>query len=260
MARQRAALLVTVTECETRVQGVPVRYRVGGMGEPVVLVHGLAGSLRWWTHTIPALARRYRVYLVDLPAYGALHRHRPRLTLAQAASWLWAWMDAVALPRAHLVGHSMGGSICAHLAAQHPDAVHRLVLVAPTGVPMGRSLPGYLLPLLRAVQAMPPRFLPLLAYDALRAGPLTLMHGARDILAQDLREDLAAIAAPTLLIWGTHDTLVPPTLGTLLQQRIPTAHLLLLERAGHVPMYDRPRAFNEVVLAFLAGQEVDPRP
>jgi pimeloyl-ACP methyl ester carboxylesterase len=107
---------------------------------------------------------------------------------------------------------------------------------------------------------MPPRFLPLLAYDALRAGPLTLVHSARDILAQDLREDFAAIAAPTLLIWGRHDTLVPPTLAPLLQQRIPTAHLLLLERAGHVPMYEQPRAFNDAVLAFLAGDEGDPRP
>jgi pimeloyl-ACP methyl ester carboxylesterase len=226
----------------------------------VVLVHGLSGSLRWWTHTLPALARRHRVYLVDLPGYGALRRYRSRPALVHAASWLHAWMDAVALPRAHLVGHSMGGSICARLAAQHPEAVHRLVLVAPTGVPMGRSRPGYLLPLLRAVHAMPPRFLPLLAYDALRAGPRTLVHGARHILAQDLREDLAAIAAPTLLIWGTHDTLVPPTLGTLMQQRIPTARLFLLERTGHVPMYERPRAFNEALLAFLAGDKVDPRP
>jgi hypothetical protein len=55
-------------------------------------------------------------------------------------------------------------------------------------------------------------------------------------------------------------TLVPPTIAALQQQHIPTARLLLLDRAGHVPMDDRPRAFNDAVLAFLAGDEVDPLP
>src|SRR4051812_23367957 len=100
-----------------------------GEGEPVVLVHGLSGSTRWWTRNIGALARGYRVYLVDLPGFGAMHRLRRHFVLAEAASWLVAWMEAVGLENAHLVGHSMGGYVCLQLAAQRPEVVCRLVLV-----------------------------------------------------------------------------------------------------------------------------------
>ncbi|HZB95846.1 MAG TPA: alpha/beta fold hydrolase, partial [Herpetosiphonaceae bacterium] len=100
---------------EIQVRGLRVRYQVVGSGEPVILVHGLSGSSRWWMRNIPALAPRYQLYLVDLPGFGAMRRHRRHFVLSEAASWLLAWMDAVNLRQAHVVGHSMGGFICARL-------------------------------------------------------------------------------------------------------------------------------------------------
>ncbi len=238
------------------VNGRPVRYGVVGAGEPVILVHGLAASARWWRRNIPALAARHQVYLVDLPGFGALHRHRPRLVLAEAATWLLAWMGAAGLREAHLVGHSMGGYICLRLAASRPEAVRRLVLVAPAGLPVGRSLPGYLPPLLTVVRQAPVPFLPLLVHDALRAGPVAFLRAARDLLAEDVREDLASIVAPTLLVWGERDPLVPPALAAVLRREIPHSRLLLLGEAGHVPMFERPEEFNAALLAFLAGEAV----
>jgi pimeloyl-ACP methyl ester carboxylesterase len=76
-----------------------VRYEIAGRGEPVVLVHGLSGSTRWRSRNIPALAERYCVYLLDLPGFGAMRRLRSRFVLAEAASWLSAWMEAVGLDR-----------------------------------------------------------------------------------------------------------------------------------------------------------------
>ncbi|QIN79922.1 alpha/beta fold hydrolase [Rubrobacter marinus] len=111
-------------------------------------------------------------------------------------------MEAVGLERAHLVGHSMGGYIAAVLAARRPEIMRRLVLVAPAGVPTGRSMHGHLLPLLRAGRYMTPGFLPVLARDALRTGPVTLLGAAREILAEDVRGHLRGIRAPTLLVWG----------------------------------------------------------
>ena len=98
-------------------------------GEPVVLVHGLSGSTRWWSRNIPALAEHYSVYLLDLPGFGAMRRLRRRFVLAEAASWLSAWMEAVGLDSAHLVGHSMGGYVCVRLAAR-PIRVHRSLFEA----------------------------------------------------------------------------------------------------------------------------------
>ena len=241
---------------EVQVRGRPVRYTVVGAGEPIILVHGLSGSTRWWTRNIPALAEHYQLYLVDLPGFGTMRRHRPRFALAEAAAWLLAWMEAVNLRAAHIVGHSMGGYICLRLAACKPEAVRSLVLVAPAGVPTGWSLLGHLMPLLAVVRVMTPRFLPILLYDSLRASPLTLWQAARDLLAEDVREHLAAITGRTLLIWGEHDTLVPPTVGHLIRAEIAGSRLLILEGAGHVPLYERPRDFNAALLRFLAGESV----
>ena len=236
--------------------GYSVRYEIAGRGEPVVLVHGLSGSTRWWSRNIPALAERYSVYLLDLLGFGAMRSLRSRFVLAEAASWLSAWMEAVGLESAHLVGHSMGGYVCVRLAARRPEVVRRLVLVAPAGVPAGRSMFGYLGPLLSAVRYATPTFLPVLVYDALRMGPVTLWRAARDLLAEDVRADLQRIEAQTLLIWGENDTLVPPAVGSLLSEEIADSRLLVLNGAAHVPMFDRPEEFNAALLAFLARDSV----
>lgn len=222
----------------------------------MVLVHGLSGSTRWWDRTVPALAARYRVYLVDLPGFGAMSHAEEGFVLAEAAGWLASWMGAVGLERTHLVGHSMGGYISAVLAARQPEKLRRLVLVAPAGVPMGRSIHGYLLPLLRAVRYMTPGFLPVLLRDAWRTGPLTLLGAAREILAEDVRKHLHEIEAPTLLVWGRRDTLVPPSAGDIMREEIPDSRLLVIEGAGHVPMFERAAETNAALLAFLAGEDV----
>ncbi len=238
-----------------RVAGTDVHYRVAGQGEPVVLVHGLSGSTHWWIRNLPALAGSYTVYLVDLPGFGAMSRAPDQLMLSEMAAWLLQWMDAVHLERIRLIGHSMGGAIAVQCAAQRPGAITQLVLAAPAAIPVGHpTLLSYVPPLVEAVKAMTPSFLPILAYDALRAGPRTLLRMSRDLLTHDLRDELRQITAPTLLIWGRRDSLVPPSLGHMMRQELAHAELHILDRAGHVLMYDRPETFNKTVLAFFAGR------
>jgi pimeloyl-ACP methyl ester carboxylesterase len=237
------------------VDGHPTTYHVAGSGEQVVLVHGLAGSGRWWQRNVQALAAQHRAYLVDLPRFGVMHG-RGRFVLAEAAAWLLEWMRRVGLDRAHLIGHSMGGLIAIRLAARRPDAVRRLVLVAPAGIPSERSVAGLTLPMLRAGLRSKPRFFPLLAYDAVRAGPRTLWRAANEIVSEDVREDLTAIQSPTLIVMGQHDALVPPIVGRVLEENIADARLLVLKHAGHVVMFDQPDAFNHALLPFLAGASI----
>ena len=247
---------VHLAQHSVQVGGQSIHYRSAGSGDPIVLVHGLAGSTRWWSRNLAALAARHRVYLVDLPGFGALRRQAGGFALAEAAAWLLAWMEAVNLRQAHLVGHSMGGYIAIRLAVAHPQVVRRLILVAAAGVPSGRSLVRHLIPLARALRHARPGFLPVLAYDALRAGAPTLWRASRQLLAQDVRERLASIAAPTLLVWGENDALIHPALGHVLREEIPDSRLVILPGAGHVPMFDRPAEFNAVMLRFLAGEPV----
>ncbi len=234
-----------------------VSYQVMGEGEPVILVHGLSGSLRWWSRNVQALAQDHRVYLVDLPGFGTMRRVRTRFTLINVAKWLLAWMEAVSIPRAHFVGHSMGGAICIWIAAHHSEVVSRLVLISPAVLSKVHNVWGYTLPLLTAVRYLRRGFLFVLAYDALRAGPLTLLRAAQDLLSLDEQEEISNVKAPTLLIWGENDTLVPPSIGEILHSQISDSHLVVLKNASHVSMYDQPQQFNQLVESFLKGGEID---
>jgi pimeloyl-ACP methyl ester carboxylesterase len=217
-----------------------------------VLVHGLSASGRWWSRNVPALTERFRVYVVDLIGFGR-SRGAGAFALAEAAAQLVEWMGSVGIGRTSIVGHSMGGLIAAELAADFPERVERLVLVdAATFFPP----PTYrqqAFGLLRWLRYAPLGFLPVLAEDAWRAGLVTLARAARELLATDLGPKLERVRAPTLLIWGEHDTLVPPEVGERLRDRLPGAELAVIPGAAHNPMWDRPAAFNRLVLEFLGG-------
>lgn len=247
---------IKISRREIQVGQQTVYYSVTGKedGEPVVLVHGLSASSRWWVRNIPALAQHYRVYLLDLPGFGSMRRFRRRFILDELSSSIIAWMDALGINQAHLIGHSMGGYICLRIAARHPERIRRLVLVSPAGIPHIRSVRGYLLPLLVTIRYCKPAFLPILFADALRAGPRTLLRATQDLLTKDIRDSLHEIVTPTLLVWGEYDALVPPVFGDILREEIKGAHLLVLKKAGHVVMFDQAERFNDVVLRFFEGE------
>ncbi|GAC1460230.1 MAG: alpha/beta hydrolase [Ktedonobacteraceae bacterium] len=233
-----------------------MRYQTIGEGEPIVLVHGLSGSTLWWRRNVSELAQHFKVYLVDLPGFGAARHKYGRFALKQAGEWLLAWMDAIGLQQTHLIGHSMGGYICMWIAAHRPDVVLRLVLVDPAFKARTNSVWGYAKPLLDALRYLSPRFFPILAFDSVRAGPITLLKATRDLIALDVSEEIALITKPVLLVWGENDTLVPLSLGHILRAELPNARLLLLKHAAHVAMFDQPRKFNTAVSAFLSGKVV----
>jgi pimeloyl-ACP methyl ester carboxylesterase len=231
-----------------------IAYEVAGIGPPVVLVHGLSGSSRWWRRNIGALTPYRRVYVIDLIGFGASRARHP-FALAEAAGYLTQWMDYLDLERVSLVGHSMGGLIAAELAADAPERVDRLVLVDPAALPLDAHLMTHALSLLHELRYISPSFLPVLFADSLRAGPLTFWRAARGLLLADLRPKLALIRAPTLVIWGEHDALVPLAFAQQLAQYLRYDELVVIKGAGHVPMWDRPQEFNRALTKFLLGDE-----
>jgi pimeloyl-ACP methyl ester carboxylesterase len=238
------------------VRGRPVEYQLVGAGPPVVLLHGLSGSVRWWRRNVAALAAHHTVYLVNLPGFGTFWRRSRWIGLQEAAGWLADWLDAVKIGPCDVVAHSMGGFLTLRLVARQPGLVDRMVLVGPAGVPYIRSLSGFARPIVAAGLAASPSFLPILALDSLRAGPLTLIRATSELIADDIRDDLRAVTTPTLLVWGSRDALVPPAMGPVMRGELPNARLLMLPGAGHVAQYDRHHQFNEAALAFLAGEQV----
>lgn len=226
-----------------------ISYEMVGSGRPVVLVHGLSGSTRWWRRNVPVLATQFQVYMVDLAGFGG-SRGNP-FALAEAAAMLAGWMDVVGLERASMIGHSMGGYIVADLAATEAARVDRLILVDAAVLPFGRTYTQHGFGLLRELLHLPPAFVPVLLGDALRAGPFTLWAAAQEIMRADLRAKLPDIRAPTLVVWGARDDVVPLPLGRALTAAMPTSELAVIERAGHNAMWDCPTQFNQLVLRFL---------
>ncbi|HEX8411752.1 MAG TPA: alpha/beta fold hydrolase, partial [Thermoanaerobaculia bacterium] len=144
-----------------------------GAGTPVVLLHGLSGSSRWWSRNVDALAERHLVAAVDLIGFGRNRRFSglPLLlpTFSEVTAVLARWLETFGEP-VHLVGHSMGGQIAIELAAERPDLVRSLVLVNAAGMPF-RFDPR---PHVRAVPKPPyggPGIARVLVPDFFRAGP-----------------------------------------------------------------------------------------
>jgi pimeloyl-ACP methyl ester carboxylesterase len=109
---------------------------ISGAGRPLILIHGLGGSSRCWARNVPALARSCRVHVPDLLGFG--RSRGQRFVLREAAGLLVRWMDQRGLGRASVVGHFMGGLIAACLAAQFPERVERLGLLAAAVLPVER--------------------------------------------------------------------------------------------------------------------------
>lgn len=229
-------------------------WEVTGSGPPLILLHGLSGSRRWWERNVAALAPLVRTYTVDLPGFGESRRLRWS-RLEHTAELLYDWMEAQGIARAHIGGHSMGGAVGALLAANHPERVDRLVLVNAAIRPRGAHATARASDVVRTISHTPPGFTPLLARDLLRTRPRSFITATVNVLQAEWHAHLTRIAAPTLIVWGEHDALTPLSLGHTIADIIPDAQLVTIADAGHTPMWEQPEVFNSAVLEFLGRTE-----
>lgn len=223
----------------------------GSAGSPVILIHGLSGSSRWWRRNIPALSERHRVYVLDLMGYGhTLAWRQSSLGVSEDARLISAWLDDQNLEDVTLIGHSMGGHISIHVAALQPERVRRLILACASGLLRDHPLHAALnLP--RALVTGRPSFVPVIVADSMRAGLPNLWRSATRLLRDSVQELLPQLGARTLVIWGARDALIPVALGRQLAAAIPGASYVELPRAGHVVMVDDSEGFNRAVTEFL---------
>ncbi len=232
---------------------------------PVIFLHGFASSLHTWEDWARALENEFRVIRFDLPGFG-LTGPDPTgdYTDARSMAVILALMDRLALPRASIVGSSMGGRIAWTFAATHPARVDRLVLMAPDGfaspgrgygttpsVPMLAKVLPYTLPdrLLRSSLA-PAYANPAVMTDDIlaRYRDMLLVPGIRqailDRMAQGALVDpiplLRRIEAPVLLLWGQADAMVPVANAADYTAALRDSRVVTLPGIGHVPMEEAP--------------------
>lgn len=229
-----------------------VRCHALGEGPPVLLVHGLGGSPRWWERTTPVLAGSHRVIVPELPGFGYGHGGAP-FRLHEAPELLSGLMEALGIARVRLVGHSLGALVCAGLAIRLPELVERLVMIAPPVRTAGRGVLGNVLPILRTIVGLPPSAAVTVAADLVGRSPLALLRAAGEVLVGEHRAGLALITAPTLLLWGARDVLVPARGARELARLMPSARAEVIPGAGHMPMLERPAQVNRALAGFLAA-------
>lgn len=267
--------------------GVRVAYVDIGSGDspPLLLIHGLGGSWRMWLENIVELSRERRVIALDLPGFGASSVSPAVVTCEQFAVAVGEVCQKLGIASVVVAGNSLGGWISAELANTRPDLVHGLVLVDSVGIPPTRSERARALMMLRMADRMMPwscrRREALARNPALRRRAFAFAVSRGDLLAGDLAlhllpelhspafrpvlesafkawntqwcEGLSSIKAPTLIIWGERDRQLPLRHATRWAGYIPGADIEIVPGAGHLPMVESPRVFNDYVHQFLQG-------
>jgi len=239
-----------------------VHYRDEGSGPPLVLLHGTGASLHTWQGWSDVLRRQLRVIRVDLPGFG-LTGPEPSgdYSSAQYVRFLDGVADKLGLGSFHLAGSSLGGLIAWRYAAAHPERVGRLILVDAGGypqnhppllvfrlarVPVLSSLLAQMNPRplvarsLREVYADPTRVTPelidLYTDLALRAGNREAFSARASLREADHTGELGRISAPTLIMWGRLDTLIPASDAERFARDIRRSKVVIYEGVGHLPM------------------------
>lgn len=250
---------------------IRVRYADLGSGPPVLLIHGLGGSIESWTNNIEELAKTLRVIAIDLPGFGQSDKPKINYTIKFYRDFIVDFLEQLQVDKISIVGSSLGGHIAAEVAMSHSALVEKLILMSPAGTPP-RSFKGS--PALR-------NYVKVLDAKSVREVRETLyavdkkpvdnsyartvlekfsMPGAKHSFLSALRGSARAprltyrrmqkIKAHTLLIWGKEDIMIPVEFAWPFV-RMRNCRMVLLEDCGHRPHAEKPELFNRMVRDFL---------
>lgn len=261
-------------------EGHWVRYTVVGGGPPVLLVHGWLSSSRIWEQLTRRLAQRFTVYSLDLAGFGESDKPTEGYGTRNGSRLLYAFCAHFGLARATVIGHDFSGSMAVKLAADHPDIVGRLVLVAtpadeeqidlptllwlttlPVVGPILYSLGRALKPLrrlwLRPFVFDPGSLPEELIEDAGKPTPAsagkTYSTTRHEISGGRVARQARIIKVPVLLVSGEEDQIIDPRSVSDWGQQAGQAEIVLLDKCGHLPMVETPDEFSARILAFLTG-------
>ena len=237
------------------------KYVEEGVGEPLVLLHGLFGALSNFKDLVDHFKESHRVIIPLLPLYD--------LTLLETsvsglAKYFGKFIEHQGIPKFHLLGNSLGGHIGLVYALKHQDQVKSITLTGSSGLfenGMGETYPkrgdySY-------VQAKTELtfFDPKVATKELvdevfsivnnRMKALKIITLARSAIRHNLGDELKDITVPVCLIWGLNDTITPPMVAEEFQKLLPNSEMHWIDKCGHAPMMEVPREFNQILSGFL---------
>jgi pimeloyl-ACP methyl ester carboxylesterase len=246
--------------------GVHTYYEVAGQGEPLLLLHGGFSTIESWGAQTPALAERYRVYLPERRGHGRTPDVEGPTGFDIMARDTIAFMEALEISSAYLVGWSDGGNVGLEIALVRPDLVRKLVIIGagddfdvvqPDG-------PKYTAELRAQAQHLTPDALPHMlreAYEQLSPDGADHFRVVFEKLIAVYRsgprhalDDLARISAPTLVMVGDDDLLTADHAAAI-QRTIPDAQLAVVPGTDHLLQFEKPELVNRIILDFLAEKQ-----
>jgi len=258
--------------------GVRLHMRDSGprTAPALLMLHGFGASLHTWETWAETLSAHYRVIRIDLPGCGLSPPDPSGMyTDARSEQLLLALLDQLQLAQVTLIGHSIGGRIAWSFAAHRPERVARLVLIAPDGfaspgfdygkapeVPVSFRLMTQVLPKPLLRMSLVPAFanpevlsdrLTQRYFDLVRApgARASLLARMQQTVLTDPRPQLRHITAPTLLIWGEQDAMIPFSHAADYLAALPRASLVALPAIGHLPQEEQPGRGLAALQAFL---------
>jgi pimeloyl-ACP methyl ester carboxylesterase len=245
-----------------------IHYMVAGQGKPLLLVHGLAGRAENWLPLVPEFtANGYRVFALDLLGYGSSDHPDVDYSIALQANILRQFLDSQNLSQVDIAGWSMGGWVSLKFAAEHPERVHRLVLMDSAGLLFDAVNADALRPtnqkelahMMDVLTPHPKPIPPFLARDILRnfaandwvvARSLQSMKAGRDLMDGKMQ----AVKMPVLIVWGKEDVLTPLSVGEGLHRGMPQSLLYVYNGTGHLAPTERSSQVSSSVVDFLKAE------
>ncbi|MBW4473899.1 MAG: alpha/beta fold hydrolase [Stenomitos rutilans HA7619-LM2] len=270
-----------------QVDGVKTRYwALGEQGAPVLLIHGQAGAIDYWYKNVFTLAQHHQVYALDWVGSGKSDKPQTTYTIQDLSQFIVHFMDAVGLSRASLIAGSIGGAIALKIALAVPERVDKLVLIGVGGLGKEVAFPARLtsLPIMGELLNHPSpgaaRFMmqqcvydpdpylnnsefmdlvlrnissEILQFQTRTFRTMGNVFGIKSEFLRTVRDRLAEIQSPTLIVWGKQDRAFPVSHAEVAAKGIPNAKLQVFDRCGHLPYLEYADEFNRSVLQFLAS-------
>jgi len=252
--------------------GVDLHYVEQGAAEGDVLIflHGITDSWRSWERVLPLVSDAYHVYALDYRGHGDSAKPPHGYTQADFAADVVAFMDALEIEQATLIGHSMGSFIAHHVAAEHPARVRRLVIVSGAPTAAGNAGltefdivdvqtledpidPAFVVEfqVSTAFNPLPPAFLDTVVAETLKLPARVWRQAWAGFLAEDHSARLGAIVAKTLILWGERDTMFSLEEQQALAGAIKHSTFITYPETGHALHWDWPERFVDDLHAFL---------